>query len=279
MALSRVLSSMRKVDISRPIARVRPAVASLQVYHNYISIFFYSLADTFAGTNPQDRIISITHEREVLGRTPMSPSFVPEAAINDTSIWLGTVGPALAQATFEVKTVNDSLWLVDFVTLEQRFPEAHRAVTKLNLPCFNWFSGISSNRTNNPFVFLATHLKHLKVLSFTLNTGGLTTSIYPGEKERMEIEAEDVEKSKELRVKSLDQIIMFYALHQLFSAPMLTKVNITSFDDNNVAYHCKHENPVNIVYQLADFLVDGFVQHQRRVVEVSVRITGATPAQ
>ncbi|KAF2676501.1 hypothetical protein K458DRAFT_279036, partial [Lentithecium fluviatile CBS 122367] len=214
-------------------------------------------------------IINIRHERELPNSNPLTPTFLPAPKTFDAGTWFNAILPQLSQSLFILESVPDVQWLKQLLAADHLYPQAYRAITRAAFPNFHWFSGISHNRTQNPYVMAATALTNLRELHLTFHTAGLTTSVY-GEKERMALEKKNLEKSKEIKALRGTDVVKHYGLEALFACRELQVVDITCIDSDIVAYFCKASNPTNVTYEVAEYIKDGFRNYYGREVEVKV---------
>jgi hypothetical protein len=210
----------------------------------------------------------------------MTPNFIPNSTVMsfDHATWHTAILPQLAATTFIMESGADVQWLKQFLMAEHRFPQAYQVITKISFPNFHWFSGVSSNRTQNPYIVTAAHLNYLQELTLNFHTAGLTMSVF-GEKERMQLEKQDLPKSKELRPLAINDVVAKYGLDGLFMCGNLHTIHLTCIDSDLVAYFCKISNPVSVVHDLADYIKEGFIRRHSKVVVVNVEITGANEGQ
>jgi hypothetical protein len=177
-----------------------------------------------------------------------------------------------------MESASDVQYLKVFLRAEQRFPHVQRAVTKVSFPKFYWFSGVNSNRSQNPYIVTAAHMSYLEEITLGFHTAGLTCSVF-GEKERMKLELTDLVKSKELRPLSCKDIVAKYGLLGLFACPRLQAVHLNCIDSDMVAYYCKTSNPTNVVHELAEWLKNEFKRRCGKDIVVTVGFTGANDGQ
>jgi hypothetical protein len=243
-------------------------------------VFVPSLTDRFSGTNATDLIINIREERERPDSNPLAPAFISNAmgvATYNRATWFNVILPQISKAVFVMESVPDVLWIKNFLAAEAHFPQAYRAITKVQFPNFHWFSGLSHNRTSNPYIVAAAALTNLRELTLSLHTAGLTASIY-GEKERMQLEKDDLRKSKELKALPARSVAAKYGLGGLFNCKELRTIKLTCIDSDIVAYYCKASNPVSVVYDVKAYLEDGFRCNGKEVT-VTVDVEGANVGQ
>jgi hypothetical protein len=96
-----------------------------------------------------------------------------------------------------------------------------------------------------------------------------------GEKERMHLEKQDLRKSKELKPMAIRDVVVKYGLEGLFMCMNLHTINLTCIDSDIVAYFCTTSNPTSVVYDIADFIKDGFARRHGKAVVANVEINGA----
>jgi len=232
------------------------------------------------GPKTKGRVVNIRQERDRPGSNPLTPTFIPNSMVAsyDHATWFNSILPQLAATTFVMESGEDVQWLKQFLTADYRFPQAYRAITKVSFPNFHWFSGVSSNRTQNPYIVTAAHLNCLGEITLNFHTAGLTVSVF-GEKERMQLEQQDLRKSKELRPLAIRDVVAKYGLVGLFMCTNLNTINLTCIDSDIVAYFCKTSNPTSVVHEIAEFIKDGFLRRQGKAVFVNVEINGANEGQ
>jgi hypothetical protein len=177
--------------------------------------------------------------------------------------------PQVSAAKFVLESGQDINWLKHMLSAEYIYPQFYRAITKVSFPGFHWFSGINHNRTENHFLTAAANFVNLRDLGLSFHTAGLTHSIF-GEKQRMEIERTDLEKSKELMPYKLIDVVDKYGLEALFHCKELVSMTLTCIDSDIVAHHVKHTNPVNLVHEIAGYFREGYLKFYHRHITVNV---------
>jgi hypothetical protein len=96
----------------------------------------------------------------------------------------------------------------------------------------------------------------------------------------MELERTDLVKSKELAAMPLADVVAHYGLEQIFHCRELRLITITCIDSDIVAKFCESSNPLNVIWQMGEYLENGFrVFYGGRVVDVKVDVVGANEGQ
>ncbi|KAF1968016.1 hypothetical protein BU23DRAFT_572696 [Bimuria novae-zelandiae CBS 107.79] len=195
------------------------------------------------------------------------PSTAPTSALHSHS------NHFLGQVTifaFGLKCLGNVNYLQDLLGL-QRFPNLRTAITSLSFPNFHQFPGICNNHRSNPYLDLAARISGLKHLSLGFHTASLTTSIWK-EREHMQFEKQgEIQRSKELRPLSVQEVADFYNLDQIFALRAITVIHLTCVDSEPNAHFVKTGNAVGTFNALKAYLEGGFLRQRQRVqVNLSV---------
>lgn len=145
------------------------------------------------------------------------------------------------------------------------------AVNKLYFPRLYWFSGVSGNRSANPALAFAAALPNVQELTLTFHTAGFTTSAW-AERERLRIEPQDFEKSKQLKVLRLSDLIKHYDLNRLFNCRTLADIHLECINSEMVQFYAKSSDPLSPFHDLVHWIQRGFYDTQGREVYVDTRV-------
>jgi hypothetical protein len=191
--------------------------------------------------------------------------------IADEDRYTNIVLPYIASCTFEIASTLDINFMVAMLKSDS-LPGMHKVVTKLAYPRFYWFSGVSNNRKSCPSLAFAASLPAVQELSITFHTAGLTTSAY-NERERIRLEATDLEKSKQLRVLRLDDVVKRYDLARIFDCPRLTHVHLECINSEMVVFFARAADPLGPFRDLVHWIQRGYfdTHHHQIAVTSSVK--------
>ena len=219
-----------------------------------------------AAGQPLSNVVYISEEMKAnrgLGTPTFEPNFLlarfGKDSLTQSGPYYNEVLPSVARLTFNISSGIDINYFTGLMR-EPRLPDLHRAITKLHLSGFHWFSGIKPSRPANPYLMICTMLKDsLEELTIDFHTAGLTCSRF-SEKTRIEIEKSDPEKSKELRVQRLGEVTDFYGLTAIFGCHKLRRLHLECFDSQIVRYFTKTGDPLSPFRDLQFWLRHGFGQ-------------------
>jgi hypothetical protein len=166
---------------------------------------------------------------------------------------------------FNITCVPDINWLMAILQ-SPAHPQLYMEVTKLEFSGFHWFSGIAHNRRVNPNLEFVASLPSAAEVTIHLHTAGLTVSVW-NERERLRLEKQGfLERSKQLRVLSLRDVVQKYDFEKIFACCALRVLTFVVYDCSAVRYHCDQADPLAGFRQLQNWLMMGFLQgHGRRV--------------
>lgn len=217
-------------------------------------------------------VISIKEERERPNANPTAPSFIhdPNLAQKDLNKWMTVVLPYVSSLIFMFESLTD-VHFFRAIMASPNLPQLFRAVTKISFKGFYWFSGIAHNRTANPYLEICAGLPNLQELTLTFHTAGLTTSRWH-ERERIKMEATDLEKSKELKVLRVTDVSGRYDLAALWRCPGLQVLHLECLNSPIVAHFVKVGDPLGPFRDLVHFLSDGFRQYCGTQVQIDLKV-------
>ncbi|KAJ4374873.1 hypothetical protein N0V83_001951 [Neocucurbitaria cava] len=216
--------------------------------------------------------VSMRVERERPGADANFPAFLKGITFdhNNPLLWYNVVLPYVQGLTFNIGFSPDCMFMAD-VLGSPNHPQLFEAITKMDLSCFHWFSGIQQNRSKNPYFGMASHLPSLGFLSFKLHTGNLTTSVF-GERRMLAIEAVDEERSKERKCRAPEEVIAYYGLGDVFAFRSLRILRIEYIACARTAHYTLRGDPVRVIRDIRNWLEAGFANqgHMVRVEMVQV---------
>ncbi|KAF1960921.1 hypothetical protein CC80DRAFT_489152 [Byssothecium circinans] len=212
-------------------------------------------------------IVRITNERSVDNANPAAPSFISAERLalanTDKAAWIRDVLPFIASRTFVISSNVDIDFFCDMM-VSATLPNAFAHVKSVQFDRFFWFSGVKDNRTANPALLAATRLPSLERLSITLHTAGLTKSCY-GERQRVQLEAIDVIKSKALKICHIEEVVKQYDLAKIFDCENLKILEIKCVDSEIIKPYCGSFNPLTVFWQLKTWFQGNFRAAGRQV--------------
>ena len=221
--------------------------------------------------------ISVTQERELVesGRGQLhQPSFIncpTSFAFTRPTYWANAVLREMFKFTFIISCLPDTYFFMAMMASEL-LPGLFTAVSSVSYPNFHRFSGIRNNRTSNPYLENVKKLPNLNTLSLGFHTADLTKSAWQ-ERERIALELRDeMELSKQLKLKSEHDIIAFYKLDDVFQLASLEVINLHCFDSELVAHFTTGGYPTDPLFALQSFLASGFA-NRGQDVKVNVSTT------
>lgn len=151
------------------------------------------------------------------------------------------------------------------------FPDAFQTITKLSLSKLYWFSGIQHNRNTNPALAFATFLPNLSEIWITFHTAGLTASAW-SERERLRLEPMEFDKSKQLKVLRLDNVIRHYDLERLLDCKNVKVIHLEVIESEMVAFYTKVGDPLSPLRDLIHWLERGFNNRHGKHVHIEAHI-------
>jgi hypothetical protein len=214
--------------------------------------------------------INMTSERLRVeaGTAPLHhPTFIPDPTIatSNTTLW-NTLLAKISTFTFLIFCLPDTDFFRALLSSPQ-LPNLWKAVTSISFPHFYQFAGIRDNRTSNPYLDFAKNLAHLSHLGLTFHTAGMTTSIWH-ERERISLENQGlVERSKELRVLRVAEVVAFYKLEDVFEmrGTKLERLTLTLVESELVAHWVKVGSARTPFQELERYFKEGFQSRGMRV--------------
>lgn len=158
--------------------------------------------------------IDIAAESSTPHANPARPQFLKGITFNagKEEEWTGTVLPYVRLLTFTVGSTTDTFFIGKML---QSLPDIDKNILKVDMNGFHWFSGITDNRDSNPFLALASNLPKLQEMAFTLHTSTVTDSRF-GERQLLELEQTDPERSKEGRTRSVLNVVSRFGMESIF---------------------------------------------------------------
>jgi hypothetical protein len=213
-------------------------------------------------------IVSITQERTRTPADPNKPSFVPghqlHLAVSNLEAWRRDVLPVIATKTFRISSGVD-LEFFKAILGSVVLPDLHRHVTSLMFDRFYWFSGVKDNRVSNPDLVAASRFSSLKRLALTFHAAGLTDSLY-GEHQRLAVERDHEEKSRELRPLRLNEVTAKYDLKRVYRCGALKELRLECLESGRISHYCKADDPLAVFWQLKGWFDEGFRREGMMVV-------------
>lgn len=209
--------------------------------------------------------VEITAERDTPQANPKNPLFMKGITFDASHIaqWNSTVLPYIQELTFKVASTTDVYWFGEMLR-SQALPGFPHSITRLDMPGFHWFSGITDNRTANPYLVLASHLPDLQEVSFTMHTASITTSMW-GERQMIELEATDLVDSQARRVLSLRDICAKYGLDMIFRCSKLRRIRLVYIKSDMVTANTQTMDPENLIIAIRNWLASEFLAQQQHV--------------
>ncbi|KAF2846112.1 hypothetical protein T440DRAFT_482832 [Plenodomus tracheiphilus IPT5] len=141
--------------------------------------------------------VSVAAEREGSNPDPNRPAFLKGIVFNPNNEdeWYKQVLPHVTTFTFFIASTSD-IFFAGSMLRSLQLHQVHRAITKVSFPGFHWFSGISEDREDNPFLKSTTNLPQLTdtPCQFTLPASTLQAGV-------------DIARSQECSVMDLSEII------------------------------------------------------------------------
>ncbi|KAF2279650.1 uncharacterized protein EI97DRAFT_482329 [Westerdykella ornata] len=216
-------------------------------------------------------LVDLERERTALGAHPNRPQFLSHfGLVASEDDYYRQVLPYIGRCSFVLKSSADIDYLHD-ILCSPALPQAIRAISNLVMPKMYWFSGVRENRKANPFLVFMSRLPEVREVTITFHTGGLTGSAFT-ERDRLRIEAEDLDRSKQLKVLRLNEIIRFYDLPRLFDCKSLRKINLQCITSDMVSRYTKGGHPLAPFMELVGWVRQGFVDVNGYPIEVTATI-------
>ncbi|RMZ69648.1 hypothetical protein GMOD_00006484 [Pyrenophora seminiperda CCB06] len=222
----------------------------------------------FAGAS----IIDITTERESPRSDFNRPLFMKGINFSaNIAQWNTTVLPYIRQLTFRIASTVDVYWF-DAMIRSRALPGLMNNVTKLDLTGFHWFSGISPNRSVNPYLASASQLSSLREVSFTLHAASITTSLW-SERQAIELEITDPVRSQARRVLTLRTVLVKYGLDAFFNCTKLEHISLMYINSDIVTANIQFKDPEKLIEAIEKWLASGFKKRQQQVLVTSSQAT------
>jgi hypothetical protein len=183
--------------------------------------------------------------------------------------WSKTVLPYIRLLTFTIASTTDTFFIGNMLKV---LPNVSKNVLQIDINGFHWFSGISQNRTKNPYLVLASQLKELKAMAFTLHTAAVTDSLF-GERFLLELERTDPERAKQRRVRSVMDVTSRYGMGLMLDNKALERIRLVYIKSDMVAAYTVQGDPEDVLVKIGDWLVEGF---RKQGQEVTVQLSRAS---
>lgn len=114
-------------------------------------------------------------------------------------------------------------------------------------------------------------LSNVAQVTFRLHTAGLTTSAF-GEREMLALEQRDDIAAAERRPLALQQVINHYEMNGIFAHTSLRYVRIEYVDEASIRRNTRGD-PTAVIFQLQQYLIDGFRLRNLTIVVEVVRVS------
>ncbi|KAI4945092.1 hypothetical protein J4E91_008069 [Alternaria rosae] len=208
--------------------------------------------------------IDIAAESSTPRANPARPQFLKGITFNagKEEEWKSTVLPYIRLLTFTVASTTDTFFISKVL---QSLPDIDKNILKVDMNGFHWFSGITDNRDSNPFLALASNLPKLQKMALTLHTSTVTDSRLD-ERQLLELEQTDPERSKERRTRSVMNVVSRFGMETIFNNKSLKHVRLVYIKSDMVAAYTVQGNPENVIAGIKDWLVEGFKKQSQEVV-------------
>jgi hypothetical protein len=216
------------------------------------------------------KTIIVENERTRVGNDPSRPYFLSRFPPARSTEDYQNVLNYLSKCTFVIDS-NPGLNYMHAFLNSPHYPHAAHAIHTVYFPKMYWFSGVSHNRKENPFLAFLTRLPAIQEVTITFHTAGLTASAY-NERDRLRFEATDLEKSKVLKVIRLPDLTRHYGLNQLFACKTLKTVHLECVESEMVAYFTRHGDPLSPFRDLIHWIQQGFRDAHGTEVQVDAKI-------
>lgn len=206
-------------------------------------------------------------ERQRQGANAHQPAFLQgnTANANTPDWWFKHILPYVEGLTFNLKSTSD-IEFMGVMLASPYHPQLFTAITKVEIPNFYWVSGTVMSRPHNPYFQMAKNLPNLRHLSFRLHNAGMTTSAF-SERRMIELEAEDLERSKERRCMHWKDVVYKYELGALLECHSLRQVRIEYLECEMTAHFTKTGNIKNVLQTIQNWMGEGF-DRQGQTVDV-----------
>jgi hypothetical protein len=216
--------------------------------------------------SPGRTTIRITEERNAPNAHPDRPTFLKGVQCNANNLaeWKNTVLPYVRKLTFVVESPVDADFLQN-IFRSRVAPALFEAAVKIEFTGFHWFSGISGNIVNNPYLVMASHLSELQDISFTLHTASITMSQW-SERQMIAMEAEGDPRAKARRLMSQRDVTAKYDLRTLFRCERLVRVRIIYVKSEMMTEFASPADPVSVLRDVQRWIGQGFRNQGQRVV-------------
>ncbi|KAI4953309.1 hypothetical protein J4E86_006850 [Alternaria arbusti] len=212
--------------------------------------------------------VDIAAESSTPEANPGRPQFLKGITFNaeKEEEWNNTVLPYIRLLTFTVASTTDTYFIGDML---QVLPDIDKNILKVDMNGFHWFSGITDNRSSNPYLALASSLPELQEMTFTLHTSTVTDSMF-GERQLQELERVDPERAKRRVTRSVADIVRKYGMKSIFDNKSLKHLRLVYIKSDMVAAYTVDGNPENVIAGIKNWLLQGFRnQGQEVMVELS----------
>jgi hypothetical protein len=228
--------------------------------------FFKTILPLLTISSPGPTTIRITEERNAPNAHPDHPAFLKGVRCNANNFteWKNTVLPYVRKLTFVVESRVDADFLQG-VFRSRVVPALFECVHKIEFTGFHWFSGISGNIVNNPYLVMASHLAELQEISFTMHTAGITVSQW-SERQMIAMEAEGDPRAKARRLMSQRDVTTNYGLRTLFRCDRLVRVRIIYIKSEMMTEFAEPADPVAVLRDVQRWIEQGFRNQGQNVV-------------
>jgi len=212
--------------------------------------------------------VDIAAESGTPEANPTRPQFLKGITFNaeKEEEWKNTVLPYINLLTFTVASTTDTYFIGNMLKV---LPDLDKNILKVYMNGFHWFSGITDNRSSNPYLALASSLPALQEMAFTLHTSMVTDSMF-GERQLQELERKDPERAKKRAVRSVVDVTRRYGMKSIFGNKSLKLLRLVYIKSDMVAAYTVDGNPENVIAGIKNWLLQGFRnQGQEVLVELS----------
>jgi hypothetical protein len=203
--------------------------------------------------------------------SPSTPFFLKSISFTThCQDWDSTVLPYTRHLSFTVLSTTD-IFHMSSMLKSPSLPNLFQNITKMSMPNFHWFSGITADRHTNPYLVMASHLPELQEVSFTLATGSITTSMW-GEMKQIALENEGkMHLSKARKVLDVQDVVARYDIRAFLQCRSLVRVRLEYVVSEIMAPHVNATDAMRCMHGVRDILEYGFRQ-QGQAVDVEIRV-------
>jgi hypothetical protein len=201
-----------------------------------------------------------------------APSFLHGFAVTELNQaeWHTIILPHISTFIFKISSTTDLHYFANMLASRQ-LESMYRAITKIDLPAFFWFSGISHTRRANPYFEMTSTLPALEEMSLRLHTAGITTSRFT-ERQMVALEATDPGRARERKVMLVEEVVRKYELDAIFACRRLCHVRVEYVACERIRFFTRVGDPVHLLREVQMYLVNGCALHGLDVFVELVRV-------